>query len=45
MMTAKLTRSGEDRFPSAHALARAAAQSEDWSPLSVLATAWLLYTD
>ena len=45
MITAKLSHPGANRYPSAEALARASAQSHDWSPLSVLATAWLLYTE
>ena len=32
-----------DRYPAARALAQVAKETDQWSPLSVLATAWLLY--
>ena len=37
--------SREGRFAAARALVHVARKSERWSPLSVLATAWLLYTN
>lgn len=43
LMEKRLKRAPDYRYPSARALAKVAAESNDWSPLSVLATAWLLY--